>query len=103
MDKQQSRTFIAQELERIPRGEIAQNVFRSLYQSLREIDLEQREIEAAPGDSFRKTVLWVHKIYPNFVPTVADPHYFSLKSDEYQPPTGEVGSDIPGERPFTES
>lgn len=103
MDKQMIRTLIAQELERIPRGDIAQNVFRSLYQGLRESDLERGDIQTAPGDSFRKTVLWVHKIYPFFVPTVADPYYFNLEDNEHAPLTGYVGSDSAGETPFTES
>lgn len=83
MDKQMMRVLIAQELERIPRGDIAQNVFRSLYQGMRENDLLGKdEPEAPPGETFHKSVLWVQKIYPKFEPVVDDPSYFRIGENE---------------------
>lgn len=83
MDKETMRALIARELDRIPRGDIAQNVFRSLYQGMRESDLlEKNESEAPPGETFHKSVLWVQKIYPDFKPVVSDPGYFRVGENE---------------------
>jgi hypothetical protein len=60
---------VQDELTRIPRGPLGQNILRSAYNMAREKGL-------SPKEALREAVAGVRKKEPEFKPNLTDPGYF---------------------------
>lgn len=61
--------IITQELERIPRGDLPQNIYRSVYTSARENALGSRpEIGTDPAEAHAVALRTVRGEHPTFTP-----------------------------------
>lgn len=70
---------IEKELEMIPKGEkgSAQNIFRSIYEMVRETNLKDN-LTQTRAESFKQALEQMHQNYPDFKPKLINPGYFGL-------------------------
>jgi hypothetical protein len=74
MKVRETRALIKHELQRYPRGDAPQNLFRVLYEMTRVQGLDRRSAVPGTADSAHESALeTVRKQYPDFEPEVIDP------------------------------
>jgi hypothetical protein len=72
---------VGEDLARIPRGGISQNILRAFYNMQRRSDLSQRA--AIPnGQSLRASIALVRRSDPAFSPSVDEPWFGLVDSSE---------------------
>lgn len=65
------KAVIAEELARIPRGDLPQNVYRSIYEQARLNALGRRpEVGPDPADAHAVALMAVRESHPDFIPTL---------------------------------
>lgn len=62
---------VARELAMFPRGDLAQNVFRSVYQNIRAHGLAEGRLSTSPDEARRAAISVVRKQFPAFAPEMA--------------------------------